>query len=155
LVAVIVAALAVAGVLILRHRAALNAWNTELGNTISELRWVDDQLIPSMLAARTATEFARAWTDGRPRLVAADQQLYALAGRTSDWTRSASLSRLRTAIAALMRAVDAEASSTSTEPEALRAARADVERARSQFSAALNETAGTPRPTGPEPRTSV
>jgi hypothetical protein len=84
--------------------------------------------------------------------VAADQQLFALAGRTSDWTRSASLSRLRTAIAGLMRAVDAEAASTSTDPEALRALRADVERARSQFSAALDEAAGTRRPTGSEPR---
>ena len=135
------AALAIAGVLILRHRAALNAWNSELLATITDLRWVEDQLIPGMLAAHTAAEYTQAWTDGRPRLVAADQQLFALAGRTSDWTKSASLSRLRTAIAGLTRAVDVEASSASTDPEALRAARADVEGARSEFTTALNQTA--------------
>ena len=127
----------------------MNAWGAELNTTINELRWVEDQLIPGMLAAPTAAEFTQAWTDGRPRLVAADQELFVLAGRTSDWKKSSSLSRLRTAIANLMRAVDGEARSTSTDPEALRAARGDVERARSQFSAALDETAGTPPPTGP------
>ena len=150
LVAAIVVAAGAATVLILRHRGAQNAWNGELQTTITELRWVEDQLIPGMLAAPTAAEFTQAWTDGRPRLVAADQQLFVLAGRTSDWQKSASLSRLRTAISSLMHAVDAEARSTSTDPAALRAARAEVERARSQFSAMLDEAAGTPQPTGPK-----
>ena len=149
--AAIVVALAVGGVLLWRRRSARKDWAEELGRVVTELRWANDQLIPGMLAAHTAREFAQAWTDGRPRLVAADQQLYALAQRAPDETGAASIAQLRTATAGLTSAVDAEAGLTSEDPDALRAARADVERARSGFSAALDAAEGKPQPAAPEP----
>lgn len=82
--------------------------------------------------------------------MAADQELYGLAGRAPDATRAASIAELRSAISGLMGAVDAEAGLTSTDPDALRAARADVERTRSDFSAALDAAEGRPKPASPE-----
>jgi hypothetical protein len=149
--AAIVTGLAIGGALLWRRRRARKAWADEMGQVTTELRWANDQLIPSMLAAHTAGEFARAWTDGRPRLVAADQQLYSLARRAPDEARAASIRELRTAIAGLMVAVDAEAGLTSTDPDALRAARAGVEGARAALSSALDAAEGTPRPASPEP----
>jgi hypothetical protein len=148
LVAAIVAGLVVVGVLLWRRRG-LKTWNDELGKATAELRWVDGELIPGMLAAHTTVEFTRAWTDGRSRLVAADQQLFGLAARAPDETRSASVTRLRKAIGGLISAVDAEVGLASTHPDALRAARADVERARSEFSLALNAAEGNPRRADP------
>jgi hypothetical protein len=151
LVAAIVVALVVGGVLLWRRRSARQDWTEELGRVVTELRWANDQLIPGMFAARTAREFAQSWKDGRPRLVAADQELYGLAQRAPDETGAASIARLRSATAGLMSAVDGEAGLTSEDPEALRAARADVERARSEFSAALDAAEGKPQPAAPEP----
>jgi hypothetical protein len=151
LVAAIVIGLAVGGTLLWRRRRARKTWADELGRVTTELRWGNDQLIPTMLAAPTAGEFAQAWTGGRLRLVAADQQLYALARRAPDETRAASIRGLRTAIASLMAAIDAEAGLGSTDADALRVARADVERARAAFSAALDAAEGKPKPASPEP----
>jgi hypothetical protein len=50
-----------------------------------------------------------------------------------------------------MGAVDGEAGLTSADPDALRAARADVERARTELSAALDAAEGKPKPATPEP----
>jgi hypothetical protein len=83
--------------------------------------------------------------------VGADQELYALVGRAPDETAAASVRDLRTAIAGLVASVDAEAGLRSADPDALRAARADVERARTAFSAALDAAEGRPRPASPEP----
>ena len=151
LVAAIVVGLAVGGVLLWRRRSARRSWSEQLGQVTTELRWANDQLIPGMLAAHTAGEFRQSWSDGRPRLVAADQQLYALARSAPEETRAASIGELRTAMAGLMSAVDGEAGLTSTDPDALRAARADVERARSGFTAALDAAEGKPQPATPEP----
>jgi len=151
LVAAIVVGLAVGGVLLWRRRSARMSWTGELGQVTTELRWANDQLLPGMLAAHTAGEFRQAWTDGRPRLVAADQRLYGLALRAPDEAGTASIGELRTALAGLMEAVDGEAGLTSADPDALRAARADVERARTGFSAALDAAEGKPKPATPEP----
>jgi LPXTG-motif cell wall-anchored protein len=151
LVAAIVVALLVGGVLLWRRRRRRTTWSDEMGRVTTELRWADEQLIPSMLAAHTVAEFARTWSSGRPRLVAADQELYGLARRAPDEARAASIAELREAIAGVMSSVDAEAALTSMAPDELRAARADVERARSRFSAALDAAEGKPTPVSPEP----
>jgi hypothetical protein len=130
--------LAIGGVVVWRRLAARNAWQAQLASVATELRWVDEQLIPGMLAAPTAAAFTQAWTDGRPRLIAADQQLFALGRSAPDDTRSGSVSRLRSAVGGLIRAIDVEAGLTSPDPDALRAARAAVERARLEFSSALD-----------------
>jgi hypothetical protein len=142
----IVVGLAAGGALLWRRRGARTAWARELGRVLTELRWADDQLVPGILAAPTAGQLAQVWTDGRPRLVAADEELYGLAGRAPDETRAASIRDLRAAIAGLMAAVDAEAGLTATGPDALRSARAAVERARAAFSAALAAAEGAPKP---------
>jgi hypothetical protein len=136
--------LAIGGVVIWRRLAARNAWQDQVTKVTTELRWVDEQLIPGMLAAPTAAAFAQAWTDGRPRLVAADQQLFALGRSAPDDTRSGSVSRLRSAVGELIRAIDVEAGLTSPDPDALRAARAAVERARLEFSSALDAVEPSP-----------
>jgi hypothetical protein len=153
LVAAIAVALVVAGVLLWRRRRRRTTWSDEMRQVTTELRWADEQLIPSMLGAHTVTEFAQAWSGGRPRLVAADQQLYAVARRAPDETTAASVAELREAIAGLLVAVDAESALTSLDSEGLRSARADVERARSRFSAALDAAEGKPSPASPEPVT--
>jgi hypothetical protein len=153
LVAAIVVGLGVGGALLWRRRSARRNWAGELGKVTTELRWANEQLVPSMLTARTAGEFGQAWAAGRPRLVAADQQLYGLARRAPDGSEAAAVGELRSAMAGLMGAIDGEAGLTSTDPEALRAARAEVERARSVFAAALDAAEGTPRPASPEPAT--
>jgi hypothetical protein len=152
-VAAIVVALVVAGVLLWRRRRRRTTWSDEMSRAITELRWADEQLVPSMLAAHTVAEFARIWNGGRPRLVAADQELYGLARRAPDEASAASIAELREAIAGLLGAVDAEAALTSMASEELRTARADVERARSRFSAALDAAEGRPAPASPEPVT--
>jgi hypothetical protein len=151
LVAAIVMALAVGGALLWRRRKRRKTWSDEMAHVTTELRWADEQLIPGMLAARTVAEFTRAWSGGRPRLVAADQQLFGLARRTPDEPSAASIAELRDAIAGLLRAVDAEAALTSMASEELRTARAEVERARSRFAAALDAAEGKPKPASPEP----
>jgi hypothetical protein len=150
LLVAIVAGLVAGAVLLWRRRGRRKTWSDELARVTTELRWADDQLIPGMLTAPTAAEFARAWNDGRPRLVAADQQLYGLAQRAPEETGAATVAELRSAIAGLTAAVDAEAGLSSADPEELRAARAGVERARSAFAAALDAAEGTPRPVTPE-----
>jgi hypothetical protein len=137
-IAAAVIGLAVAGVAVWRRQAARGSWQDELRKVTTELRWVDEQLIPLMLSAPTAAAFAQAWTDGRPRLIAADQQLFALGRSSPDDTRSTSVSRLRSAVGELIRAIDAEAGLGSPDPDALRAARAAVERARSELTSALD-----------------
>jgi len=151
LVAAVVVALVVGGALLWRRRRRRTTWSDEMSRVTTELRWADEQLIPSMLGAHTVAEFAQTWNDGRPRLVAADQQLYGLARRAPDETRAASVAELREAIAGLLTAVDAEAALTSMASGELRTARADVERARSTFSAALDRAEGKPKPASPEP----
>jgi len=153
LVVAIVVGLAVGGALLWRRRRRRRTWSEELGRVTTELRWADEQLIPSMLVARTVAEFAQAWSGGRPRLVAADQDLYGLARRAPDEARAASIAELREAIAGLMAAVDAEAGLASEDSAELRAARADVERTRLRFSAALDAAEGRPNPVSPEPPT--
>jgi hypothetical protein len=146
-VALIVVALVVGGVLLWRRRRTRTTWDGELNRVITEVRWANDELLPGMLAAPTSAEFQQTWTGGRPRVVAADQELYALTGRAPDEKRAAPINELRTAIAGLLRAVDAEAGLTSQDPDALRAARAEVERARSALSDALDTAEGkTPQP---------
>jgi hypothetical protein len=124
-----------------------------MSRVLTELRWADEQLVPSMLEAQSVAAFARAWSGGRPRLVTADQQLYGLARRAPDETGAASIAELREAIAGLLGAVDTEAALTSMASEELRAARADVERARTRFAAALDAAEGKPTPASPEPVT--
>jgi hypothetical protein len=141
-----VMALAVGGALLWRRRKRRKTWSDEMAHVTTELRWADEQLIPGMLAARTVAEFTRAWSGGRPRLVAADQQLFGLARRTPDEPSAASIAELRDAIAGLLRAVDAEAALTSMASEELRTARA-----RSRFAAALDAAEGKPKPASPEP----
>jgi hypothetical protein len=152
-VVAIVVGLAVGGALLWRRRRGRKTWSDELGRVTTELRWADEQLIPSMLVAPTVSEFAQTWSDGRPRLVAADQQLYGLGRRAPDETRAASIVELRESIAGLTGAVDVEAGLTSTDSDALRTARAGVERARLRFSAALDAAEGRPAPASPEPST--
>jgi hypothetical protein len=151
LVAAVVVALAVGGVLLWRRRRTRKTWSDEMSHVTTELRWADEQLIPSVLVSGTVAQFAQVWSDGRPRLVAADQQLFGLARRAPDETSAASIAELREAIAGLLRAVDAEAALTSMGSDELRAARAEVERARSRFSAALDAAEGRPKPASPEP----
>ena len=151
LLAAVVVALVVGGVLLWRRRRARRSWAGEVDRVTTELRWANDQLVPSLLTAPTAGVYAQAWSDGRPRLVAADQELYGLARRAPDETRAASVAGLRPAIAGLIAAIDAEASLETTDPDERRAARAGVERARSEFAAALDVSEEKPQPAAPEP----
>lgn len=131
------AGLAALGVILWRRHSAAASWNAELAKSTTELDWVDAELLPALLGAPTSAEFVRTWTDGRSRLVATDQQLFGLSRSAPDENRTQVVSQLRTTIAGLIAAVDAEAGLTSSDPDELRAIRAGVEKARSEFKAAL------------------
>ncbi|MDQ6772189.1 MAG: hypothetical protein M3024_04255 [Candidatus Dormibacteraeota bacterium] len=152
LAAIVLVGLVVGGVLLARSRSRRQAWTGQLAKLATDLRWVERDLMPWLMSAATAAEFVRIWTDGRSRLVAADQQLYGLLDQAPDAASTTSVTGLRAAIAGLIGAVDAEAALTAEAgPDALRLARSVVERARAAFTAALDVVGpvGAPARSGP------
>jgi len=127
-----------------RRRAALAAWEDRLTAAVGEVRWVEASLVPPVLRAGTVAEAAAVWSAGRPRVLAIDEELFALASSTPDEERRGRASLLRERLGALTAAVDADtATDAQSDAEGLRARRGAIEQARADLLAAL-EAATTP-----------
>jgi hypothetical protein len=122
-----------------RRRSPHPSWDAEVQRAVTDLRWVQNELVPSVLRAPSSGEFAQIWTDGRPRLVAADQRVYGLAEKAPDPDHAAALDQLRASLEALTGDLDIEAHLAETATvDMFRAARAAVEQSLTEFSAALD-----------------
>ena len=70
--------------LLWRMRTSRRRWDARFTQCCDRLRWVDDSLVPQVLAARSAAEAAAMWNGARTRVTAVDEELAALAGGTAD-----------------------------------------------------------------------
>jgi hypothetical protein len=136
LVGVVVAAL--------RRNNRRKAWDVRMNDARTEADWAVQSLLPSMLAAPSAVQFQQAWAGGRERFLAVDRSLFELGEDAPDDARRSNALDLKSAFDGLRQALDAESALAATggSPEDLRAARADVEQARSALARAAAGASG-------------
>ncbi|MET0740981.1 MAG: hypothetical protein ABWZ26_05430 [Candidatus Nanopelagicales bacterium] len=136
-----VGALVVLGLayLLWRVRSSRARWDARFTQCCDRLRWVDDSLVPQVLAARSAAEAAAMWNGARTRVTAVDEELSALAGAPPTHARRDRAAALQQALGDLTTAVDADTAIAHTgDPGYLRASRTRIEQARARLSAELN-----------------
>ncbi len=125
--------------LLWRMRTSRRRWDARFTQCCDRLRWVDDSLVPQVLAARSAAEAAAMWNGARTRVTAVDEELAALAGAPPTHARRERAAALQQALADLTTAVDADTAIAHTgDPGYLRASRTRIEQARARLSADLN-----------------
>jgi len=116
-----------------RWLAKRRAWDRRLAAAKAELAWVEDSLVPQVLAKPTAAEAAAQWQSARPRLLDLDRELHELGETAPSDDRRDDADKGLEALRGLAEAVDAEASTqASTTADALRARRAEVDAARAR-----------------------
>jgi hypothetical protein len=135
----VAAGLVVAGIAWSRSRSAAREIDRRFGLVRSEIAWADNDLLPRVLGSPSTAEAAAIWEAGRPRLMVVEEELRQLA-IASGKDRSDQAQGLRSALASLVTAIDAE---TSLPPgaasERLRSARASVEEARGVVRSLVND----------------
>jgi hypothetical protein len=125
--------------LLWRLRSSRRRWDGRFTQCCDRLRWVDDSLVPQVLAARSAPEAAAMWNGARTRVTAVDEELSALAGAPPTHARRDRAAALQQALGDLTTAVDADTAIAHTgDPGYLRASRTRIEQARARLSAELN-----------------
>ncbi|MDN4473726.1 hypothetical protein [Demequina zhanjiangensis] len=128
-----IAALVLLVLLIIWARAASKrrAWDRRLATARAEMSWLEDSLVPQVLAKPSAAEAAALWQSAKPRVLAADQELHALHEAAPGDKRLASAMRAKDVLNALVDAVDADTSTEgATDADSLRARRAALDKAR-------------------------
>ncbi len=137
------AALVLLILIIIWARAASKrrAWDKRLDNARAEMSWLEDSLVPQVLAKPSAAEAAALWQSAKPRILAADRELHALGEAAPGDKRLASAMRARDLLTALVDAVDADTSTqAASDADSLRARRAALDKARADVRVYLNGT---------------
>ena len=130
-----------------RRNAVLAAWDDQLAAACREASWVEDSLVPQVLARPSTTEAAAVWDSAQPRLLAVDEQLHSLEGQAPDETRGASVGPVRTAYTRLLEEVSAD---TAAPPDAsaddFRVRRAAIDTARQDLREVLATVTASDQP---------
>jgi hypothetical protein len=116
-----------------RRRRALEAWDGPLADAEDSARWLQDRVLPAVVAEPAGERSAAAWATLRPRFLALDEQLTDLARTAPDADRRAMAASLRAALADVSTALDdrdraASPQSWSTATMRLELARDQLER---------------------------
>ncbi len=124
---------------------ARNDWDRTYAMVRGELNWLDQELIPRVLAASSTAEASGLWQGARPRLGVADQDLRSLATTRVNQARLDQANLVKTRLGSLLAAMDAETSlRADADADALRSAQAHVEIARVNLRNALGGTEPPP-----------
>lgn len=109
------------------------AWDRRLEAAGSELSWIEDSLIPQILAKPSAAEASQLWQAAQQRVLDLDRRLHDLSESAPNDRREATAERGLQVLGDLTAAVDAETSTQAgTDADQLRARRAAIDAARAQ-----------------------
>lgn len=140
LAGIIVVAIIVAVIALGRPR---RDWEKRLTSVHADLRWLDESLVPEVLAKPSTAEASVAWQGARPRVLRMDEELFALQTAGVGDERTARAAADLQALRGLVNAIDAETSTQgATDAEQLRVRRAAVEQARADLRSRI--TGATP-----------
>jgi hypothetical protein len=153
--AVLGAILALIPLLAGRRRRALEAWDGPLADAESAAQWLQDRVVPAVVAEPAPERSAAAWGTVRPRFLALDEQLTDLARTAPDPDRRAMAASLRAALADVSTALDDRSRAASAQDWSTASMR--LELARDQLARRLRHEALVPAvaPVGVPPGTSA
>lgn len=138
LVAVVAAVVAALLWFLRRRTRPRRDWDRRMDSVVSQLHWVVDSVVVTVLASSTPAEAASVWGSARPHLVAVDADLDALSTADVDRDRRARAQDLRPVVSDLVAAVDLLARSGPGDDEAsVVQHRTAVVRARDRLRSAL------------------
>ncbi|WP_336627551.1 MULTISPECIES: hypothetical protein [unclassified Microbacterium] len=125
-------------IVLARRGHTKRAWDERLEATHADLRWLEQTLVPQVLAQATSAEAGAAWSAGKTRVLLIDEELYALQTADIDENRVRRAADDLRALRDLVDAVNVETSADEAlDAESLRVRRATVELKRAHVRARL------------------
>ena len=132
--------------LLLRARAARQAWEAGFGTALDGSRWLAGDLLPTLGLSETPDALRGGWTVAAPRVSQLEDQLSALAASARDEAGRAKATILRDAVRDSRGALDRVA----LQPD-MAAARAEVQQAAQRMNDALGSVQPPAQPSGQPP----